>query len=300
MAKALFKVEKPGLYASIQDKGRFGYQQYGVPVSGAIDRYAHYMANYIIDNKSNAATIEITILGTELKVLSDHIITITGADLMATVDGVEVSLWKAFKVYKGQRLLFKKPRMGARAYIGVSGGIQGDPILGSWSTFERGKIFDRLRTDDVIEACDSGLIMSSKELISKWIPTYNQDIEVRVIPSHHERCFEQGSVNQFYNQIYTYKKGDRMGCMIQGEKPLIHKNGADIISECTSFGTIQVPSSGQPIILLAESQTTGGYTTIGTVVSADLWKIAQLLPQGKIKFKRIGLNESKQVNEFSY
>lgn len=287
MSKALFKVKKPGLYASIQDKGRFGYQQYGVPVSGAIDRYAHYTANYILDNNSTAATIEVTILGTELIVLSDHFIVITGADLMATVDGIEVSLWKAFKVYKGQSLLFKKPRIGARAYIGVSGGIQRDPILGSRSTFERGKIYDRLRMGDVIEACNSGSIKSSRGVTSKWIPVYKQDVELRVIPSHHEGYFEKDSVDQFYNQIYTYKKGDRMGCMIQGEHSLIHKNGADIISECTSFGTIQVPSGGVPIILLAESQTTGGYTTIGTIISADLWKIAQLLPQGKIKFNKI-------------
>lgn len=295
MSKALFKVEKPGLYTSIQDKGRFGYQHYGVPVSGAIDRYAHNMVNYILGNNCHSATIEVTIFGLELIVLQDCMIAITGADLKAVVDNKEAPMWKVFKVYHGQRIEFKKPITGVRAYLGVAGGIESELLLGSRSTFERGGLGSRLKKGDILKVASVSNCVRKLGLTKRWIPKYMQDIELRVIPSQHEEFFEEESVNDFYHQVYTLLKGDRMGSMIRGDKPLKHRVEADIISECTTFGTIQIPKNGQPIILLADSQTTGGYTTIGTIISVDLWKIAQLRPGGKINFKRIRLDEAEYL-----
>lgn len=290
MIKPLFKVIKPGLYASIQDKGRHGFQQYGVPVSGALDRYAHHMANYILGNDSYSATLEVTMLGTKMFALSDHVIALTGADLNATVDRLKAPLWKSFKVYQGQTLHFQNPIQGARAYLAVSGGIDRQPVLKSRSTYARGKIYDVLKENDVICTVDQEKRKLSQQLSPKWIPDYKQEIELHVIPSHHEPFFETESIDLFYKQVYTLKSGDRMGCMIEGEQALVHKKTSDLISECTTFGTIQVPPSGQPIILLADSQTTGGYPTLGTIMSEDLWKIAQLLPNGKLTFKRTTIN----------
>lgn len=286
MAKPLFQVINPGLYATIQDKGRWGYQQYGVPVSGALDRYAHHMANYILGNKEDMATIEVTMFGTKLHVLSDHHIAITGADLNAMIDGVKAPLWQSFKVFEGQVIHFQQPLQGARAYVAVLGGVERELILGSRSTFARGKIYDVLQKGERIDARDEFKMTRSRKLIPTCIPTYKEEIELRVIPSHHETSFEEKSLASFYEQTYRFKNGDRMGYMILGDHALVHQHNVDIISECTTFGTIQVPPSGQPIILLADSQTTGGYPTIGTIVSDDLWKVAQLLPKGTITFKR--------------
>ncbi|WP_179298544.1 5-oxoprolinase subunit C family protein [Evansella halocellulosilytica] len=288
MGKALFKVEKPGIYASIQDLGRFGYQKYGVPVSGAMDRHAHSLTNYILGNKEHFPSIEISFLGTEFMVLAEHVIAIGGADLSPHIDGEKAPMWKCFKVHRGQRLSFKKPLCGARAYVGVQGGIQCNPILGSCSTYERGGMFSRLEKGDVIFApkveCKKELL--GRGLSPKYIPSYTKEVVVRIVASHHESMFKEESVNAFYNQSYVFTKGDRMGYFLKGQEKLVHKNSADIVSEATTFGTVQVPSHGQPIVLLADSQTTGGYSTIGTVLAQDRWKIAQLPQGGKVNFVR--------------
>lgn len=295
LSEVLFKVEKPGLYATIQDLGRFGYQQYGVPISGAIDRYAHRMVNYILGNNKNFATIEVTFFGTELLALKNHTIAIAGADLTALIDNEKAPLWEAFEIRKGQRIMFKKPNKAVRAYIGVAGGISSESILGSCSTYERGKMNRRLDKGDIIFAKSNNASNIGLKLSSEWIPEYEDHIELRVLPCHNELYFTEESIKLFYEQTYTFETGDRMGCMIAGEQPLEHRKQADIVSESATFGTIQIPPTGQPIILLADSQTTGGYATIGTVITVDLWKIAQLPLRGTINFKRVNLEEAQYL-----
>lgn len=297
MGVAIFKVEEPGLYASIQDKGRFGYQQYGVPTSGAVDRYAHHMANYILGNDEYKATIEITLTGTVLRALKSHAICITGADLDASIDDKRVPLWKTIHIKEGQILKFGKPNNGVRAYIGAAGGIVSSSFLGSYSVYERGHMGKRLEKDNIIHAGEIKQKIRNRKLSPCYIPSYSKNIELRVISSHHSSKFTRDAIQLLFSQIYTLQSGDRMGCHLRGDIPLQHKYGADIISESTTFGTIQVPARGQPIILLADSQTTGGYTTIGTVIRADLWKIAQLQQGGKIKFKSVTIEEAESLSK---
>ncbi|MEQ6389498.1 biotin-dependent carboxyltransferase family protein [Bacillaceae bacterium S4-13-58] len=293
MVYPIFKVKKPGLYASIQDEGRKGYQRYGVPISGAMDRYAFRMGNYILQNSSNVPALEVTLLGTELIALADIVVSITGADLTPSVDGKTVPMWKSFKIYKGQNISFGQPKSGARAYLCVAGGFDYQSILGSCSVYERGNMGRPLQKDNILYGKKNEKSHPGMALNPLWIPTYKNEIELRVVPSHHIDKFKEESLRLFYEQVYIFQKGDRMGGILKGEELIIHRNGADIISEATTFGTIQIPASGQPIILFADSQTTGGYTTIGTVVSADLWKIAQLLPGGKVRFKKVTLEEAE-------
>lgn len=301
MSQPLFKVIKPGVYTTIQDAGRFGYQSYGVPVSGAMDRYAFRMANYILGNHKNDAVLEISLLGTELLVIESNTIVITGAHLDARIDGEKAPLWKAFHVRKGQELTFRNPINGIRAYVGVVGGIATEKVLGSRSTFARGSIKKPIEQDDKIAAYPSPANRVGSKLSPKWIPTYETHIELRVIPCKNEELFTEESIDLFYKQPYKFLTGDRMGCRMEGTSPLTYKKSVNMLSEFTNFGTIQVPPSGQPIILLADSQTTGGYATMGTVITVDLWKIAQLPPHGRIQFKRVSVEEAQGLqNQWRY
>jgi len=134
-------------------------------------------------------------------------------------------------------------------------------------------------------------------VISKYLPGYEREVEVGIIPSHHYNLFEAESYREFFENTYEVSAGDRMGIQLKNEEKLRFKKRADILSEPTTFGTVQVPSSGEPIILMADSQTTGGYATIGTIITADLWKVAQLPPGGKVSFKRVSLAEAKEKLE---
>jgi biotin-dependent carboxylase-like uncharacterized protein len=279
----LFKVKKPGVYGSIQDRGRFGYQRFGVPVSGPMDSHAYKLGHYILGNPANSAALELFLGGQELEVLSDHRIVITGADLGAQVDGMPAPLWKSFAVFKGQSLSFKGPIKGSIAYVIPEGGFHAEEMLGSASVYPKGLLGGSLKKDMILSAKKAKTERFGRGLINSEIPDYSTDLHVKVWPSPHLNSFVPHSLEKFFQSAYTLKGGDRMGYLLNGPS-LQFKNGSDILSEATQFGTIQIPNSGQPIILMADAQTIGGYATIGKVVNEDLWKIAQLRTGGKIHF----------------
>ncbi|GAA0451517.1 biotin-dependent carboxyltransferase family protein [Alkalibacillus silvisoli] len=292
----LLKVKEPGLLLTIQDLGRSGYQHLGVPISGVMDRYALVTGNLLLGNNRNAAALEITLGGTELTFLKETVVCLTGADLAPHVDRKGVPMWETFKVKEGQTLVLERPVQGVRSYLCVSGGVQSEQWLGSQSVFERGSMGKRLSQGDFVNQNESGDQPSFGSTLRRDLrPVYTKDVKLRVIPSYQESCFEEESVAYFYESTYTFKKGDRMGCMLEGEEPLKHRGTADIVSDAVTFGTIQVPSNGQPMVLLADSQTTGGYTTVGTVVSVDHWKLAQLIPGSKVNFTRLPLEEAEDL-----
>lgn len=288
----LFKVQKAGVYASIQDKGRIGYQQFGVPVSGAMDSLAYEIGNLLVGNKRNQASLEIMYMGVELEALDHHTISITGADLDARVDGRPLKMWRPFDIKRGQILSFKGMKKGAISYLSVNGGLKSPKVLNSYSVYPRGGIGQSLQIGEVIHTNEGTDFTSKKGLYNSHRPRYEKEIIIRVITGSHMDRFEPGSIEDFFQQTYQLTRGDRMGYLLKGEKPLRHKENSDIFSEATTFGSLQVPSNGQPIILMADSQTTGGYTTIGRVITADLWKVAQLPVGGKITFEKVTLEEA--------
>lgn len=279
----IFKVKKAGIYASIQDKGRIGYQQFGVPVSGAMDQYAYKYGKYILHNPVNSPALEVFYGGLELEILSDHRIAITGANLEAMIDGKPVPLWKSFKIYKGQHLRFIRPINGSIAYLHVESGFYSEVILGSASVYPRGSLGSTLKKEIILYANKEKSTVYERGLVKKEIPTYSNHYHVKVWPSPHLDLFKPDSIDIFSASTYTLKCGDRMGYILNGP-PLSFVQGSDILSEATQVGTIQVPNSGQPIILMADSQTIGGYATIGKVRQDDLWKVAQLPIGGKVQF----------------
>ncbi|GEN46006.1 5-oxoprolinase subunit C family protein [Alkalibacillus haloalkaliphilus] len=293
----LIQVKKPGLFLSIQDLGRPGYQHLGVPVSGAMDRYALIMGNRLLNNEDGFAALEITFGGTELTFKYDAVICITGGDLAAHIDYEPVPLWETIKVQQGKRLTFERPVRGMRAYLCVAGGIQSEKWLGSQSTFEKGKMGSRLEEEDVIKVGQvDGDQPYLRALRRDLRPILTQTVTLRVVASQIESQFTTASVSKFYQSSYVFKKGDRMGCMLEGAS-LVHTSTADIVSDVVTYGTIQVPANGQPMILLADRQTTGGYTTIGTVISADHWKLAQMAPGATVQFEKVSIKEAEWLQQ---
>ncbi|WP_181346812.1 biotin-dependent carboxyltransferase family protein [Thalassobacillus sp. CUG 92003] len=282
---AIFKTIKPGIYASFQDLGRFDYQKYGVPVSGAMDAKAHRLANYILGNPAHVPTLEITLTGTKLEALTDHWVAVTGGDLDAQLDGDSIPRWEALFIKKGQTLNFKGPKEGVRTYLAVQSGFHAPVFLGSASTYERGGFGQSLAKGDVLYAKQSARKMVRRGLIASERPVYTKTFTLNYIPSSHQSRFTEESITTFHQQPYAVKRGDRMGLQLQGGTALQHRDGADIISEPVTYGTIQVTSSGQPMILRADAQTTGGYTTLGTIMTKDLNKVAQVPPGGTVYFQ---------------
>ncbi|MDQ0159358.1 biotin-dependent carboxyltransferase family protein [Alkalibacillus salilacus] len=292
----LLQVDSAQLPLTVQDSGRPGYQHLGIPVSGAMDRYALITGNQLLNNDPGYAALEITLGGVTLTFTLSAVICVTGADLNATLDGENIPSWQTIKVECGQTLSFERPVKGARAYLCVSGGIVSDSWLDSQSVFEKGQLGRKLTRSDQVYATDKATeAVVDYRLSSDLIPEYTQHMTLRVILSPYAQRLSNESLEHFFQVTYTFRKGDRMGCQLHHDQPLIHQTSDNMVSDVVSFGTIQVPASGQPMMLLADRQTTGGYTTIGTVITADHWKCAQLRPGSTIRFQSVSIHEADQL-----
>lgn len=298
----IFEVLKPGLLTTIQDLGRKGYQKFGLAVSGAVDEYAHRIANILVGNPEHSATLEITLLGPQLKVHESAIIAITGADLHFHINDKPAPLWCSIPVHKGDIISFKGYSSGCRAYLAVRGGIEGEEVLGSKSTDTVSGIGGQkgrgLMTGDIITSGNEQISTSNitrRRLPKELIPTYPNKITVRVLLGPQDDAFTEKGINTFFTSEYIVsRQSDRMACRLEG--PTIeHVNSADIHSEGMFAGAIQVPKNGQPILFQAGRQSVGGYTKIGGVISVDLPKVAQLKPNDSIKFEQISLQEAHQL-----
>lgn len=294
------KIIEPGPLTTIQDKGRNGYQQFGMPVAGAMDLFSYRMANLLVENEDGAAAMEFTLMGPKMEFLEDTVIAITGAETVPLINDKPVPLWQSSFVPKGSVLSFQGIKSGLRGYIAMGGGINVPQIMGSRSTYLRGNIGGfrgrKLAAGDIIKINNSPSTSSSNykklRLPKKFIPIINKSATIRVILGPQDELFKQESINTFLSSHYEISvESDRMGYRLSG--PIIeHKESADIISDGIPPGAIQVPGHGQPIIMLSDRQTTGGYPKIATVISTDLNILAQLMPGSTIRFKPATLEEA--------
>lgn len=292
----VFDVVQPGPLTTIQDLGRYGYQQYGVPPSGAADNYALRLGNLLVGNDETAACLEITLFGLQLRVLGDTIVAITGADLTAAVNSSPTPLWETVAVHRGDIISFPRPKSGCRAYLSVTGGIQIPRVMGSTATYTKARIggFEgrTLGTGDRLQAVKSTPATVGRKVPPKYIPVYEHQIELRVILGPQDDRFTEDGVHTFLHSEYTVStKADRMGYCLEGSR-IEHAAGADIISDGIPLGAVQVPGNGLPIILLADRQTTGGYAKIATVISVDIPKLAQAKPGDKVRFRQVTEHEA--------
>ena len=303
MSGAALKIIQPGMLSTIQDRGRYGYQRFGMPTAGAMDMFALRAANALLGNDDNAACIEATVLGPRIEILADIRIAIAGADLSPRLNGVPMPMWTAVRARKGDILDFGGPADGVRAYIAVSGGINVPQVMGSRATYMKAAIGGidgkPLRAGDILNAdCTSAADTDAEDrpagiMPQDAIPQYGSEHVARVVLGPQDASFTAKGIDTLLSAPYTVSiNSDRMGYRLEGEA-IEHVDGADVISDGTPLGTIQVPGDGQPIILLADRGTTGGYTKIATIISPDLSKIAQAMPGHTISFKAVTVEEAQ-------
>ncbi|UAL47392.1 biotin-dependent carboxyltransferase family protein [Sutcliffiella horikoshii] len=299
MSRPLFQVMKPGLLTTVQDLGRTGYQEFGMVVAGAMDNYALQIGNLLVGNDKGEAALEVTIMGPELKALEDVVIAISGGNLSPKVNGKQAPMWKSFRVKKGELIEFGRPVEGARAYICVEGGFDVPVMMGSKSTYLKAQIGGfqgrALEKDDVLYGEPSNEAATGRSIHPDEIPSYKKEIEIRVCLGPHLDAFHESSVETFLSSSYEVTpQSDRMGYRLKGPK-IEHKTSADIISEAIPLGGIQVPADGSPILLMADRQTTGGYTRIATVISYDIPLLAQAQPGTSIQFREVSVEEAQKL-----
>lgn len=293
------RVLEPGLLTTVQDLGRWGYQQAGMVVAGAMDSLSLQIANLLVGNSRNTGCLEITLLGPKLQFLSDTLIAITGADLAPRLNGNPIKGWAAQQANKGSVLEFGGVKSGSRAYLAISGGFDLPLVMGSMSTYLRGRLGGFLgRALEKNDLLPINSPANSPTDLPNWYvkqPEYQQKKQIRVVSGPDAGRFTDRGCKTFFSSSYTVTSlADRMGYRLEGER-VESDRGYDIISDGISFGSIQIPPNGMPIILLADRQTTGGYTRIATVISVDLPLIAQSNPGDIFAFTEVSVTEAQRL-----
>ncbi len=298
----MIEVIKAGLFTTVQDNGRWGYQGYGVGVAGAMDNFALSAANFLVGNAEGAAGLEMTLLGPTLKFHQETILAITGADLDPQLKGESIPNWTCHFAPSGSTLSFGGKKKGVRAYLAVGGGIGVPPLMGSRSTYLLGhfgglegralKSQDHLPVPPLAGALRN---LAGRVFPEKNRPPYQKNPTLRVVPGPFADFFSEEGIKVFFSTEYMVTPpSDRMGYRLRGE-PIKRKKSGELITCGLANGTVQVPPDGQPIILLADRQTIGGYPIIATLIQADMPLIAQCAPGDKLRFQAVSTDEARQA-----
>ena len=293
-------LEDGGIMTTVQDLGRYSYQQYGVSPGGAMDSCSFRLANFLVGNRENEAGLEVTLLGPKLRFTTPTIFAITGADLAPCLNGHAIEIYRAIRASEGDILSFQGLKSGCRSYIAFAGGLDVEPVMGSRSTLLRGAIGGyrgrKLKAGDAIAFRHP--IYNLPNLEERHIPPedFSADtVTLRILLGPQEDRFTQEAIQTLLQETYTVTpQSDRMGYRLDGPK-LQHKTDANIITDGIALGSIQVPGSGQPIIMMAERQSTGGYTKIANVISVDIPKLAQCKAGAKLHFQSVTLEQAHKL-----
>jgi len=309
MSKIIFK--EAGLFTTIQDLGRWGYQSEGFCISGAMDHFALKVANLLVGNNFGEACLEMTFKGAEIQFIGDTLIALAGADMLPEINRKPIKQWRTIRINSGDILTLKSAKSGFRSYLSVKSGFEVPVVLGSKSTTSRERMGGfkgrAIKKGDIIKI-NNNINNHSKlryfRLKDAYIPKYSNNIKrIRVIDGSYSENFSEKGINTFYNSLFLVSTDiDRTGYRLEGSL-IEHKVDAGrLISGAMVTGAIQVPGSGKPIILTTERRTHGGYPVIATVATVDLPIIAQSKPEDKIKFELIDLAKAqdllKQENSF--
>lgn len=291
------RIISPGSYTTVQDMGRFHAFHMGVPVSGSLDDFAHRIANWLVGNSSNCAVLEMSLIGAQLKVLCDADIAVTGARMNLRVNAEPCPEWTSIRVRPGDEVELGMAENGCRAYLAISGGIDVPLVMGSRSTYVGGGMGGLngrlLQAQDILPRGSGRLLNKPRRL--PWVPLYPEKLFVRALPGPHDDSF-LNDLDRFFVSTFTVTtQCNRMGCRLSGSE--IHRDPdapQSIISEPILPGNVQVPADGQPIVVLKE-QTIGGYTSIATVISSDIFRMAQVKPGDTIRFTQVTLDEAHRI-----
>lgn len=283
------QVVQPGLLSLLQDSGRTGQHRIGLTNGGPLDGAAYAACNRLLQNPPGATAIEISFGGLQLKAEVDTFICVTGADMPLAINGEEQPRWEALPVRAGDRIELGFAEHGCRGYLGVADGFDVAPSFGSTATVVREKVGgldgDKLKSGDRLP-CATVRERRRLYLEASHQPRYQDLVTVRVIPGYQQKHFSRYQQRRFFSHAFTVsERCDRMGYRLEG--PAIECDIEGILSEGISFGAIQVPADGQPIVLLNDRQTIGGYPKIGSALSLDCAHLAQLRPGGVVHFAPI-------------
>jgi biotin-dependent carboxylase-like uncharacterized protein len=302
------KVIKPGLATTVQDLGRPGYYDIGIPLSGAMDRFSLRAANLLVGNDEGAAVLECVFMGPELSFSADAVVAVTGADLPPKLDGAPRPAWEAFAVKAGQTLAFDFLKRGARAYLAVAGGIDVPVVLGSRSTYVLGALggFEgrALKAGDELPvAAPASAAVPGRSLAPDLRRGADVSTTLRMMPGIYSHRVQPASLEGFFADTWKVApEADRIGYRFRGGKPLAFvereapfgagSDPSNIVDSCYPYGSIQVPGGTEPIVLHRDAVSGGGYFMLGTVISADMDFIGQLQPHAKIRFVPATMDEA--------
>ena len=287
---AALTIVRPGMLTTVQDLGRWGFQSRGVPVSGVLDWYSHRLVNGLLGNDPAMATLEVTLIGPHIRFDAETTFAVAGAEFRLTLDDAAIETNQAVRAGSGAILKFGERVSGARAYLSVAGGIEVPPVLGSRSTHvltamggHEGRALkagDRLTIG--VRGKGQGVITGNKKTGSDAI--FTGGVRLRMIPVD-DRLVAQATSRRFR----VSPRSDRMGYRLEGTAITGALTG-ELISTAVPTGAIQVPPTGQPILLMNDHATTGGYAIAGTVITADLPLAGQLAPGDWVEFEACSID----------
>ena len=307
------RVKSPGLLTTVQDTGRFGEYAIGMPPSGAMDVFSHEVGNYLVGNEDGTAGLEITYFGPELEFTEDAVVAVTGAEMPPKINGEEAPTWETLQVREGDVLSFDYLKNGARSYLAVAGGIDVPVFMHSRSTYTLiglgGHEGRALKEGDELSLGEArnGEAQIGKRVEDDHIPRYTKETELRVIIGLASYRLTEESMKEFLNVEWTVTPdADRVGYRYRGgelgfverEQPAgAGSDPANVVDFGYPIGSIQVPGGVEPIVLMNDAVTGGGYATIGTVISADRDRLAQSKTNDKTRFRSIELEEALAARE---
>jgi antagonist of KipI len=298
----MIEVLKSGLFTTVQDLGRRGYQSYGVGIAGALDPFALSAANLLTGNPESAAGLEITLQGPTLRFHRETIFALAGADLEPRLDGSPIPNWTCVLAPSGSVLSFKGRKIGVRAYLAVSGGIDVPLVMESRSTYLLGRFGGMegrpIKTQDqlpLFAPAENYRQLAGRVFPKDSLPPYQRNPTLRVVSGPFEEFFSEEGKEAFLSTPYTITaQSDRMGYRLQGT-PISRQKKGELITCGLANGSIQVPPNGQPILLLVDRQTIGGYPIIAAMIHADLPLVAQSAPGDELRFTAVSPDEGRRA-----
>ena len=294
----MIRVLEPGALTTVQDLGRPGHLRYGIPPSGPIDHAAFVVANRLAGNPDGAAGLECTVLGPRFVAEAPCAIALTGADMPPTINGSEAPAWTTLMLEPGDVVKLGAARARVRAYVAFSGGIDVPSVLDSRSTYVRGRLGGldgrALSKGDRL-ALFSAPLPSVRRARARVVPAFDDEPEIRVVLGPQADRFTDDGLRTFLGSAYEMlPQSDRMGARLLGGR-IAHTAGHDILSDGIALGSIQVPGDGQPIALLVDRQSTGGYTKVATVCSFDIGRLGQVKPGRRLRFRAVDLEQAQRT-----
>ena len=292
-----FEVVQPGILSLLQDAGRFGQHNIGLTTGGPLDKLSFDWANRLCNNEAGSCALEVSIGGLSLVAQVDTQIAVAGGDSPFMINKKPQESWRSYAIKAGDKIDIGFAQQATRSYLAVAGGFQVEPMFGSTATVAREKLGglngEALKAGNILP-CKTQSAAQNWSLPAAARPNYSGDITLRVVLGYQQQHFNQEQQFRFFNQEFTLSdKCDRMGFRLTGPEIKADING--ILSEGICFGAIQVPPDGQPIVLLNDRQTIGGYPKIGSVLSLDIPKLTQRLAGTKIRFEAISIDDAHNL-----